>query len=1022
MGGWIWTDSADSVRNSYIRARRSFSLESRPDRAVLAASADSKYKLYVNGVYVGKGPVRSGDGYVYYDTHEITGLLRPGLNAVAFLVHHFGESTFGYVPAAPGLICRLDIQHGDRVETIVTDETWKVCHALDWTSEGDRMSPRLGFQEVYDAERLTADWNSADASEESWSSAVVVGRPPSAPWGELRAREIPLLAEERFLPSGVVGVFNSPEFDRDTPVPKLPDIMAAAELSPLTAGRVEDVRALMAPDGLTVVRTPRGGTGVVVILDFGREVFGNVELGIADSGGGCIDLGYGELLEDGRVKPNRADTKYLDRVMLGEGRLAWQSFEPRAFRYMQLEFRGLRRPVALEYVRINQTTYPAESVGVFECSDSLLNEIWRVGAYTTRLCMEDTFIDCPWRERAQWWGDARIESRVAYYAFGDTELLAQGLRQIAHSQKPDGSVMAMYPAGEERMLPDYSLIWVFSLLDYYAFSDDAELIEEVYPNVRRLMEWFRGFEDQDGLLSDVPGWLFIDWADLEKQGEVTALNCFYYQALRVASVVAGIAGEQEDGAAYLEAADRLRRAINKYLYSPRRGLYADCRVDGRIVEKFSRQANALAALFDIPDHYQKSTIHRQLINGGLPEVRTPYFMSYVLEALYAGERHDDALDIIRRKWGDMIRDGATTFWEMFTPEASLCHGWSACPTRDLLAEYVGIKPALGAQRYTVAPHTGGLKWAKGSVATPHGPLSVEWKAVRNSLNIDLEVPDSVRVDVYAPSISERVVISVDGKTWRSRFVTLGAGSHRVRVTADRPARPAVTDSGLAPAPLPQVEVLEEVSQLGRRRPQDAVRRRRRAGEREPRTRERRPEREKPAAVQKEEVAAEPAPAPVGPPQAEPEKKPRTRRRGGRGRSKPVETVVETAPEVQTQPEPAVQPEQPESSAQQVDSAPTARKPRRRGGRGRSRTSRAGQPGQDAPAEDAASSAEPAADAPPALPDATVAEADQTADAERLSKPKRPSRPRRPRKRPAETASPETAPPEPEPGSAGGEAD
>ena len=168
-----------------------------------------------------------------------------------------------------------------------------------------------------------------------------------------------------------------------------------------------------------------------MILDFGREVFGNVEIGIGGSGSGVIDIGYGELLEDGRVKPNRGGLKYTDRLILKKGKLHWQGFESRAFRYMQIEFRRCTKVVALDYIMVNQTTYPVKYTGSFECDDGLLNEIWRVGAYTTELCMEDTFIDCPWRERAQWWGDARIESRAAYYAFDDTKLLAQGLRQMA---------------------------------------------------------------------------------------------------------------------------------------------------------------------------------------------------------------------------------------------------------------------------------------------------------------------------------------------------------------------------------------------------------------------------------------------------------------------------------------------------------------------------------------------------------------------------------------------------------------
>lgn len=969
-GKWIWIDGPDAAPNSYLYARKTFALTEKPSEAFLKTTADSKYRLFVNGNYVGKGPVRNPEGIVYYDTYDITQHLVKGKNVIAFLVHYIGENTYSYKARRAGLLCKAEIKVGDEMQTVVTDETWKVRRAEDWTNAGARLSRRLGFQEVYDASSSPGDWRQVKFSERGWQDAVVVGRAPGEPWGDLYAREIPPLREEKILPRAIIGAYNSPDRLKTVPPAEIPDIMADAELAQLRAGSVQNIEALLTEEGNAQIKTPRSNRGVALILDFGREVFGNVEIGIADSGTGCIDLGYGELLEDGRVKPNKAGVKYTDRVLLKRGRLEWQGFESRAFRYLQVEFRWCSRPVVLEYIRVNQTTYPVQQLATFECSDSLLNEIWKIGAYTTQLCMEDTFIDCPWRERAQWWGDARIEARAAYYAFNDTQLLAQGLRQLARSQTREGWIAGMYPAGEEKLLPDYSLLWIFSLLDYYAFSDDVTLLKDLYPNVKRLLEWFKQFEGEFGLLTDVPGWLFIDWAELEKEGQSTALNCLYYQGLQVAGVIATVAGHPEEASEYVETSHRLKRSINKYLYSPIRGLYADARKDGHLVEKYSRQTNILAALFDIPDHYRKSTIYRQALNGSLPEIITPYFMSFMLEALYAGEKHDEALSIIRKKWGAMVKAGATAFWEQFSEEASLCHGWSACPTRDLLAEYVGIKPVLGAHRFAVTPHTGGMRWARGSINTRTGRLAVEWRVVRNSLTINVEVPEDLRVDVYAPGTAFDTRVSVDGKAWPSKFVTLGPGSHRVRVTALGSAGKSFDYS--PKPPVAHVQVLENVSQLGRRR--EAVGRRQR----------RRPEKiaqvgpaaqvkpeelleatveavvdTEPGLVDAAEVQETAETAAGAAPEVKTEKKShrRSRRRGGRGRSRSTAEAqqaeapasIEQADETATEEQLAVE----TLLEAQVDVAPveseepreenaepeikSRRRPRRRGGRGRSRS-------------------------------------------------------------------------------------
>ena len=944
LGKWIWIGSPEPVPNSYIQARRTFSLRSAPTSALVKTCADDRYKLFVNGQYVGKGPVRSPEGYCYFDTHDITELLKKGDNVIAFLVHHIGENTYSSAPGKPGLVCKAEIEAEGETEVWGTDETWKVRRATEWLEGGARMSHRLGFQEVYDMANAPENWTEVKFNEKGWEAATVVASVPALPWGELRARQIPQLREETILPKAIISQSNAVEIGRETPPAMMPDMMAKSELTVLKAGDVKDPDHLLTDDGATQIRTPRGDRGVALVLDFGREVFGNVEVGIAGSGGGCIDIGYSEALLDGRVKPNLGDTRYSDRIMLKKGKLNWQSFEPRAFRYLQIEFRRCPKPVAVEHIRVNQTTYPVRQTGAFECSDDLLNAIFKAGVYTAQLCMEDSYIDCPWRERGQWWADARITSRTAFYAFNDTALLAQGLRQIASSQDKDGSILGLHPAGDEMLVPDYALLWVFSILDYYAFSDDDALVAELYPTVQRLLKWFAKCETDSGLLLGVPGRLLVDRADLERNGEVTSLNCFYHHALQVASALASIAGNDEDAQEHLDAANRLKVAINKFMYVPRRGLYAECRIDGKLIEKFSRQTNILAALFDITDQYQKAGIFRQLATGALAEITTPYFASYYLEALYSADYHEEALDYLRRKWGDMIKAGATTLWEDFIGEGSLCHGSAVCPARDLIAEYVGIKPVLGTHRFSVTPHPANLRWARGSVETASGTLSVDWRVLRNRLDIFVEVPEGLKVDVYPPGLVDST-IAVDGKQWPTRFVTLSGGKHEVRVTAPKPPKISTYDEPLA-SPLPHVEVLDRGTRVGRGR--SVILEPRRRGRRGERFDEPIDSRMETTSADEEELVFGEEPELERPvtetAEEEASSKRRRRPRGGRGRSRTsaeepavAEAPSETAPtEVSAQP--AAEAPQPEAAEEGAPA--TKRRRRSRGGRGRGRSSAA----------------------------------------------------------------------------------
>lgn len=935
MGNWIWIQEPDKTRNFYLYARKLFELPAKPGKAIIKTSADSRYKLYVNGHYVGKGPVRSMIGLSYYDTYDVTELLGKGKNVIAFLVHHFGEKTYIGEPRKPGFICKAEIEVGDQKQTITSDETWKVRRAPDWTDQGARINESLGFQEVYDCSARLDGWNEIKFKEKDWQNAVVVGAPPASPWGRLIERQIPQLTESRVLPVSIIGIYNSPERDKGTSPQETPELMAASELVDLSAGNVKHPETLLTEEGSTQVKMPRGDKGVAVILDFGREVFGNLEIGIGGSGSGTIDIGYGEILDDNHVKPNLGEMKYSDRVILKKGKLNWQSFEPRSFRYLQIEFRRCSKSVSLEHVSVNQTTYPVERMGSFECSDPILNDIWKTGAYTASLCMEDTFIDSPWRDRAQWWADARIESRTAYYAFDDVKLLAQGLRQIADTQDRNGAVMGIYPATEEKLIPDFALYWIFSILDYYAFSDDAGLVRDLYPNVKRLMDWFARYKTDLGLLGEVPGWVYIDSTELERHGAITSLNCLYYQALKVTAVLAAVQGKETEAEDYTESARRLRLAINKYLYSSDRGLYADSIVDGKLTNKFSSQANILAALFDIPDHYSKSAIIRLILNETLPDIATPFFTAHWLEALYSADRHKEALDVIRKKWWPMIEAGAETFSEFFDQEGSRCHGWSTGPVRDLLAEYVGIKPVLGLHRFSITPHEGDLKWARGTIATKTGTLTVEWKSTPRAFTIDIQVPEGLKVDVYPPCPAN-TKLTVNGKGHPSCLVTLSAGNHMLKVTSIRPVKYKPLEKLPQPVPIPMVELLDDLSVQARRSLGLITSRRGEKG----RTKRGKAAREKVEEVvllpelEEGEIIPEIAAQQVEP-AAEPEVKHRKRSHRGRGRSKAKveETAAAQVPAEPTAVEPTAEPEA-EAEAQE-EPKKTSRRRSHRGGRKRS---------------------------------------------------------------------------------------
>lgn len=193
QGRWIWTEGEPAPRNSYTYFRKKLKLDGNPKEPQILITADSRYQLFVNGKFVGRGPVRSDRRWLYYDTWNLEPHLKKGDNVLAVLVHHFGESTFQYMQGRGGLLADVFAFAGKPLGH--TDSTWRALRSPAWSSEGPRMSIQLGFNEVYDARKAPQDWTALEFNDSSWPEAKEIGPAGMEPWPGLVPRDIPKMLE-----------------------------------------------------------------------------------------------------------------------------------------------------------------------------------------------------------------------------------------------------------------------------------------------------------------------------------------------------------------------------------------------------------------------------------------------------------------------------------------------------------------------------------------------------------------------------------------------------------------------------------------------------------------------------------------------------------------------------------------------------------------------------------------------------------------------------------------------------------
>lgn len=118
---WIWTPNYDdaAVQGQFVYFRKTFSLPQIPSsgetkECLLHVSADTRYRLYLNGESISFGPAKSYLSHWYYDTVDITPYLKVGVNVLAARVLRFSNSHDGCVSmvrsAWPGLIVSCEVE------------------------------------------------------------------------------------------------------------------------------------------------------------------------------------------------------------------------------------------------------------------------------------------------------------------------------------------------------------------------------------------------------------------------------------------------------------------------------------------------------------------------------------------------------------------------------------------------------------------------------------------------------------------------------------------------------------------------------------------------------------------------------------------------------------------------------------------------------------------------------------------------------------------------------------------------
>ena len=529
-----------------------------------------------------------------------------------------------------------------------------------------------------------------------------------------------------------------------------------------------------------------------MLLDNQQLTTGYLSLLFSGGKNAEVVIGYAEALyEDTRlpttksyrlnVKNHRDEVNnklfigYEDKLIAdgGEHR-AFTSLWWRTWRYVELRITTADEPLTLDDIYATFSAYPFKDEYAFAApGHPELNRMLAIGWRTARLCANETYMDCPYYEQLQYFGDTRIQAMITLFNTRDPYMVKNAIEQGRRSIVPDGITMSRYPSGLHQFIPSFSLWWICMGHDYWMYRGDEAYLRSLLPSFRGVISWYERLLKPDGSLAYVPEWFFGDWSAgfpngepvREKEGNSAFQDLLYILALDAASEMEEAFGIASLSQYYRNLAGRIRDGIRSKYWDEERGLFADTH-DHR---SYSQHVNSLVVLAGILSKQEAGQLmQKTLANEDIAQA-TIYFRYYVHQAMSKAGLGDLLLDNLQI-WRDQMALGLTTWAEMPEPSRSDCHAWGASPNIEFYRILLGIdSSAPGFRKIRIAPSPGKLKNVSGTMPHPAGSISVAYVLDKNG---------ALKANIRLPIETTGVFV------WKGKEYALAAGEQTLTIGSE----------------------------------------------------------------------------------------------------------------------------------------------------------------------------------------------------------------------------------------------
>ena len=715
--------------------RKEFDASQKPVKATMYICGLGLYKLYINGKTIGKqelAPTLTDySKVVKYNTFDVTNELVQGKNAIGVTLGNgrffsmrqqggrFVLRHYGF----PKMLIQLELTYADGSrQTVVSDDSWKV------TADGPIRANNEYDGEEYDATMEMPGWNATGFDDSKWLQSELVQAPGGKPEAQIN-RNIRVM---------------------------------------------ETIRPVS-------VTQPKPG---MYILDMGQNMVGWVSMKVKGKSGDRVKLRFAESLQDD-------GTLYLDNILTaqvtdiytlkGSGN---ELFEPvftyHGFRFVEITgYPGVPSINDFE----GKVVYDEMDVtGHFVTSDETVNQIYRNAYWGIRGNYRGIPTDCPQRdERLGWLGDRAVGSHGESFIFGNNNLYAKWLDDIAQAQREDGSIPNTAPHIYNSANDYLNMTWpgtfiIIANMLYEQYGNKEPIVKH-YDAMKKWMFCMREKYMENNIM---PQDSYGDWCmppespelihskDPARKTDAAVLGTtFYYRMLFLLERFANLLNQPADAKSFADEAVVVKDAYNEKYFNRETAQYSNNTVT----------ANLLSLYFGmVPDDFADKVFQNIVdktekefdghVSTGLVGIQ------WLMRGLSDYGRADLAFRIATNRgypsWGYMIENGATTIWELWngnTADPAMNSQNHVMLLGDLIVwfyEYLaGIQNAQGSagfEKIVMRPYpVDGLDYVKASYHSIHGLISSNWQKKDNVFQWEITIPANSIATVYIPATNKAQV-------------------------------------------------------------------------------------------------------------------------------------------------------------------------------------------------------------------------------------------------------------------------